>query len=230
MVRPASLPRRQQRLQALAKSHRAWIRFWAKRYAQGRPDCLEDLEQVGQIGLLSAFDRYDARRGVPFTAYARHHIRGAMRHYLRDQWPLIRIPRVQQERLAALFNCQQRLGQPLKAEQLRDELNLTTEQWDQLERARLSSRRVGLDPRELEDWAASTPALELQDSDQASRWLSWLDPREAEVLRLVVLEGLSLRTAAAQLRVSASSVRRQLQAGLAELRRRLSPASDVAGC
>ena len=212
----ASFTRRQRKLRALALTHRPWIHYWARRYANGRLDCLDDLQQVGQLGLMTAFDRYQAGRGVPFKAYARHHIRGAMQHYLRDHWPLIRIPRVQQERLAALSNSH--------------ELELTQEQWRQLEQARLSLKLIALDPGDLDALGPSTASADLEDPDQTSRWLSWLEPRQAEVLRLVVLEGVSLRRAAAQLHSSASSVRRQLHAGLAELRTRLSPASGVAEC
>jgi DNA-directed RNA polymerase specialized sigma24 family protein len=60
--------------------------------------------------------------------------------------------------------------------------------------------------------------------------LAWLEPSQARVLQLVVLEGMSLRQTAKLMQSNASAVRRQLKAGLAELRTRLSPASDVAGC
>lgn len=196
----------------------------------GRPDWLEDLQQVGQLGLFSAFDRYETKRGVPFTAYARHHIRGAMQHYLRDHAPLIRIPRTQQERLAALSHCRASLGPEASSERLRQELQLSQPQWEQLQQARLSLAWVALDPADLDACATDTESAAAQDPDQARCWLSWLEPKQAEVLRLVVLEGLSLRDTATQLHSSASSVRRRLQAGLAELRTRLSPASGAARC
>lgn len=38
----------------------------------------EDLRQEGAIGLINAVDRFDPGQGVPFRAFARLHIRGAM--------------------------------------------------------------------------------------------------------------------------------------------------------
>lgn len=56
-------------------------------------DSLDDLTQVGTIGLLKAFDAYDPKRNVLFSTYAAHHILGEIRHYLRDKNDLIRHPR-----------------------------------------------------------------------------------------------------------------------------------------
>lgn len=201
---------------ALLRTHWRWIQVLARRTAAGRGSCLEDLQQVGQLGLLKAAERYRPALGVPFTAFARRHIRGAMQHYLRDQWPLIRIPRLQQERMQALARSQH--------------LQLSDEQWQQLRQARQSSWPLALDPADLDRCAASSVEVDVAGQGEAQRWLAWLEPGQARVLQLVVLEGMSLRQTAKLMQSNASAVRRQLKAGLAELRTRLSPASDVAGC
>lgn len=43
---------------------------------------MDDLIQVGRLGLIRAANLYSESRGVPFSAYARPHIRGAILHYL----------------------------------------------------------------------------------------------------------------------------------------------------
>lgn len=53
----------------------------------------EDLVQVGFLGLLSAIERFDPSRGTPFLVFARHFIRGEIRHYLRDHASVLRRPR-----------------------------------------------------------------------------------------------------------------------------------------
>ncbi|HET9001601.1 MAG TPA: sigma-70 family RNA polymerase sigma factor, partial [bacterium] len=55
----------------------------ARRYVRaGVP--LDDLTQIGTIGLMNAVSSYDPGRGVKFEAYAYHHVAGEIRHYLRD--------------------------------------------------------------------------------------------------------------------------------------------------
>lgn len=53
----------------------------------------EDLKQVGYLGLLNAMEHFDPARGVKFTTYAGHLIRGEIQHYLRDHGDTIRKPR-----------------------------------------------------------------------------------------------------------------------------------------
>ena len=53
---------------------------------------LEDLEQVGYIGLINAFNLYNQERGVKFKTYATWLISGEIRHYIRDKHQIIKIP------------------------------------------------------------------------------------------------------------------------------------------
>ena len=53
---------------------------------------LEDLEQVGYIGLMNAFNLYNPERGVKFETYATWLISGEIRHYIRDKHQIIKIP------------------------------------------------------------------------------------------------------------------------------------------
>jgi len=64
----------------------------ARRYVRaGVP--LDDLAQIGAIGLMNAVGSFDPGRGVKFEAYAYHHIAGEIRHYLRDTVEQVRAPR-----------------------------------------------------------------------------------------------------------------------------------------
>jgi RNA polymerase sigma-B factor len=56
---------------------------------------LEDLVQVGSVGLIKAVDRYDPRRGSSLTAYAVPTIVGEIRRHLRDGTQPLRVPRAQ---------------------------------------------------------------------------------------------------------------------------------------
>ncbi|MFJ3638100.1 sigma-70 family RNA polymerase sigma factor [Streptomyces sp. NPDC090112] len=59
---------------------------------RGRGD-IEDLLQVGAVGLIKAVDRYDPIRGTPFGAFAILYIRGEMLRYLRDATWIVSVPR-----------------------------------------------------------------------------------------------------------------------------------------
>src|SRR6266550_7185020 len=68
----------------------------ARRYAH-RGERLEDLVQVGTIGLIKAVDRYEPTRGVEFAAFAVPNILGEIKRHLRDRCDPIRVPRRYQE-------------------------------------------------------------------------------------------------------------------------------------
>ena len=74
------------------------VRPIARHYAQQTGLESDDLLQVGCLGLIKAYNRYDAKRGAPFPSFAKPHIRGAILHYLRDRVGLIRLPRAVEER------------------------------------------------------------------------------------------------------------------------------------
>jgi RNA polymerase sigma-B factor len=73
----------------------------ARRYAnRGQP--LEDLIQVGSIGLIKAVDRFDLDRGVKFSTFAVPNITGEIKRYFRDKAWAVRVPRDLKERSARL--------------------------------------------------------------------------------------------------------------------------------
>jgi RNA polymerase sigma-B factor len=68
------------------------VRRLARRYV-GHGEQLDDLVQVGSIGLIKAIDRFQLDRGVDLATYAIPTIDGEIKRHLRDRaWP-VRIPR-----------------------------------------------------------------------------------------------------------------------------------------
>jgi RNA polymerase sigma-B factor len=72
------------------------VRRLARRYV-GRGEQLDDLVQVGSIGLINAIDRFQVDRGVDLATYAIPTIDGEIKRHLRDRVSPIRIPRRLQE-------------------------------------------------------------------------------------------------------------------------------------
>lgn len=79
----------------LALSYLPLVHAQARQMAGRVPPSVkaEDLEGYGMIGLLEAIDRFDLDRGIPFEAFARLRIRGAMYDYLRTLDLLPRVAR-----------------------------------------------------------------------------------------------------------------------------------------
>lgn len=65
----------------------------ARSFARRSSDPVEDIVQVGSIGLLKAVDLYLQGKSTSFKTYATYLITGEIRHYLRDKTSMIRAPR-----------------------------------------------------------------------------------------------------------------------------------------
>ncbi len=80
----------------LVVAHLNLARFLAVKFAN-RGEPLDDLVQVGTVGLLKAIDRFDVDRGVEFTTYATPTIVGEIKRYFRDKGWAVKVPRRLQE-------------------------------------------------------------------------------------------------------------------------------------
>lgn len=223
---PHRSPDRLQLRNQRVAEHFSLVRSVARHYAACTRERRDDLQQVAALGLIRAAERYDNSSQVPFAAFARPHIRGAVLHYLRDVAPLLRMSRRMQERAQQLNRqCREALPALLLAE------------LEGFER----ERRVELLPPWL---LQNTPAqgLELfsqdglaeretaEERDNAMAALRRLNQRQRQVVEAVVLRGQTLRTVGRSLGISAATVHRVLHQALEELRRQLSPSSGAPAC
>lgn len=80
----------------LVELHLPLVQHLARRY-RDRGEPLEDLVQVGTIGLIKAVDRFETERGVEFSTYATPTIVGEIKRHFRDKRWAIRVPRRLQE-------------------------------------------------------------------------------------------------------------------------------------
>ena len=80
----------------LVMYHQRLVRSIAARFL-GAGEAIEDLIQVGNIGLINALDRYDPAQGTRFSTYATPTILGEIKRYFRDKTSSIKVPRWLQE-------------------------------------------------------------------------------------------------------------------------------------
>ena len=85
------------------------VRVLAQRFAYSGEQ-LEDLTQVGAVGLIKAVDRYDPTRGSSLRAYAVPTVLGELRRHLRDRTQPLRVPRREGEQHVIVHSV------PLEAE------------------------------------------------------------------------------------------------------------------
>lgn len=254
--RPAAQATSVQARNRRVEQYRALVRPIALHYHHRSPEPLDDLIQVGLMGLLRAAELYRPATATPFEAFARPHIRGALLHYLRDVALPIRLPRrldEQRQQLARLrgewFATHHR---PATEAELRRQLGLSQDRWQQLMAAERLVRLPSLEALQMEVDRDGTHELATGVISQGAgpshhdhgpgEAPAVLLARLEEPLRLVVekvvLGGWSYRRTAAALKVSPMTVQRRLHKGLAELRgwllspevQRHPAASAVPGC
>jgi RNA polymerase sigma-B factor len=88
------------------------VRFAAGRF-RTRSEPLEDIVQVGTIGLIKAIDRFDIEREVEFPTFAMPTILGEIKRFFRDTTWSVRVPRRLQELRLRLAKASEELGQKL---------------------------------------------------------------------------------------------------------------------
>jgi len=101
---PEDDPKRSRVRDQLVEMHLPLVEYLARRFA-GRGEPLDDLVQVGTIGLIKAVDRFDTERGVEFSTYATPTVVGEIKRHFRDKGWTVRVPRRLQELRASLSSA-----------------------------------------------------------------------------------------------------------------------------
>ncbi|MFF1794486.1 RNA polymerase sigma factor SigF [Kitasatospora sp. NPDC058263] len=88
------------------------VRYASARF-RSRNEPMEDIVQVGTIGLIKAIDRFDPNRGVEFPTFAMPTVVGEIKRFFRDTSWSVRVPRRLQELRLALTKAGDDLAQKL---------------------------------------------------------------------------------------------------------------------
>jgi len=186
---------------------------------------IEDLIQVGLIGLLKAVEDYQSDSGAVFSTYATIRIRGAMLDELRGRdW----LPRSVQRDLgrvaAAIEKVEQRVGRPASEKEIADELDMNLEDYRVLAGELACARISQLDEAELppgDDEPAEQVAEETRRTALANA-ITTLPEKEGLMLSLYYSDGLNLKEIGLVLGVSESRVSQIHGQAVARLKSKLS--------
>ncbi|MCT9011893.1 sigma-70 family RNA polymerase sigma factor, partial [Streptomyces rhizosphaerihabitans] len=85
------------------------VQFAASRFRSRGQDEMEDIVQVGTIGLIKAIDRFELSREVEFTSFAVPYIVGEIKRFFRDTTWAVHVPRRLQEARVALAKATEEL-------------------------------------------------------------------------------------------------------------------------
>ena len=207
------------------------VQFVARRFA-GRGEPLEDLVQVGTIGLIKAVDRFDLERGVEFSTYATPTIVGEIKRHFRDKGWAIRVPRRLQElRLsigAATSELTQTLGHTPTVAEIAAHIEVSEDEvLEGLEGAQAYSTSsidapVGDDsdsPMLADRLGDEDPGIEtIEYRESLKPLLASLPSRERRILALRFFHGMTQSEIAEEVGVSQMHVSRLLTKSLTTLR------------
>jgi RNA polymerase sigma-B factor len=210
------------------------VRTIARHFAH-RGELLEDLVQVGCIGLIEAIDRFDCERGDDLAAFAIPTIRGEIRNHLRDRSTLVRVPRRFSELELALRPSRERLRTRLCRSPTISELarEAGVRESDVAEAVRSESVRMprslssaGERPDLLDHLGAFAPDLDLSD-DRLLLAVGFraLGQRERRILHLRYWEDLSQAEIAREVGLSQVQVSRLIRTSLERMRGALESSS-----
>jgi RNA polymerase sigma-B factor len=213
----------------LVARHLPLVRQLARRYSY-TSEPLDDLVQVGSVGLLHALSRYDAHVGSSFKAYAVPTILGELRRHFRDTAWSVHLPRSLQERTrsvqTAISALQSSLGRSPTISEIAERIDATSEQVIEAMEARLAYRVESLDapaePGDERDQWRRAGAVDggfdtAEKSAFLSRALNALPERERHLVRLRFEEDLSQSEIGRRLGVSQMHVSRLLRRALARM-------------
>ncbi len=221
----------------LVMSHMNLVRFLANKF-KNRGEPLDDLMQVGYLGLLKAIDRFDPERGLEFTTYATPTIMGEIKRHFRDKGWSVRVPRRLQELSAKVNQATDTLTAQLqrspKVEEIAEYLDATVD--DVLEAMESSSAYSSV-PLEAPSGSDADDAPSVidryvtEDSDLAftddrlvlEEALRDFSPREREIIELRFLKGMTQIEIAQKLGISQVQVSRLLRRTLKKVQDKIDP-------
>jgi RNA polymerase sigma-B factor len=226
----------------LIERYMSLVRSLARRYAY-RGEQLDDLVQIGAIGLIKAIDRFDLERGVELTTYATPNIIGEIKRHFRDKGWSVRVPRglqelnVQVSKLIEQLTVQ--LGRSPTIPELAKAAGVEEEQvLEAIESGRAyssvslstgggSDEDGELDP--LESLGTIEHEYEVsEDRAMLAPGFKVLDERERKILHLRFFSGLTQSQIAAEIGISQMHVSRLIRRSLEKIREEIAEESEVA--
>ncbi|WP_405989696.1 RNA polymerase sigma factor SigF [Streptomyces sp. NBC_00986] len=209
------------------------VRYAASRFRSRGQDEMEDIVQVGTIGLIKAIDRFELSREVEFTSFAVPYIVGEIKRFFRDTSWAVHVPRRLQEARIQLAKATEelrsRLGRTPTVKELSQLMCLSEEEVNEARLASNGYSSASLDAAisSSDDGEAALAdfiglddnALELvEDFNALAPLIAELDDRERHIIHMRFVDELTQAQIGEHLGVSQMHVSRLISRTLAKLR------------
>lgn len=213
---------------ALIERHLPLVTFMARKFAD-RSEPLDDLIQVGTIGLIKAIDRFEISKGFEFSTFATPTIVGEIKRHFRDKTWAVRVPRRLQELGASVTKVTNELTQKLDRsptpKEIAKHLGITVDEVAEALESNSAYSTISLDitsdtSTSIRDtFGALDEALEgVEYRESLKPLLAQLEDREKRILQMRFFENLSQSQIATELGISQMHVSRILNKVLSHLR------------
>jgi RNA polymerase sigma-B factor len=218
----------------LVELNLALVKFAASRF-RSRSEPMEDIIQVGTIGLIKAIDRFELSRGVEFPTFAMPTIVGEIKRFFRDTSWSVRVPRRLQELRLDLAKAGDELAQKLDRAptvgELAERLGLSREEVVEGMAASNAYTAASLDAQPEEDDAEGALADRIGYEDHGIEGIEYVESlkpliaglpsRDRKILSLRFVVGMTQSEIGDELGISQMHVSRLLSRTLVKLRKGL---------
>ncbi|GAA2055591.1 MULTISPECIES: RNA polymerase sigma factor SigF [Streptomyces] len=215
----------------LVELNLALVKFAASRF-RSRSEPMEDIVQVGTIGLIKAIDRFEADRGVEFPTFAMPTIIGEIKRFFRDTSWSVRVPRRLQELRLDLAKAGDELAQQLDRSptvaELAERLKISEDEVVEGMAASNAYTASSLDAQPEEDDAEGALADRIGYEDNGLEGIEYveslkpliaeLSPRDRKILSLRFVANMTQSEIGEELGISQMHVSRLLARTLRRLR------------
>ncbi|MBP2404135.1 RNA polymerase sigma factor SigF [Streptomyces syringium] len=215
---------------ALIEANLPLVRYAAARF-RSRNEPMEDVVQVGTIGLINAIDRFDPDRGVQFPTFAMPTVVGEIKRYFRDNVRTVHVPRRLHELWVQVNGASEDLtvlhGRSPTTAEIAERLKIGEDEVLACIEAGRSYHATSLEaaqegdglPGLLDRLGYEDPALAgVEHRDLVRHLLVQLPEREQRILLLRYYSNLTQSQISAELGVSQMHVSRLLSRSFARLR------------
>ncbi|MEW1642708.1 SigB/SigF/SigG family RNA polymerase sigma factor [Streptomyces sp. NPDC091219] len=211
------------------------VRYAAARFRSRSNNEMEDIVQVGTIGLIKAIDRFELSRQVEFTSFAVPYIVGEIKRFFRDTSWAVHVPRRLQEARVELAKATEelrsRLGRTPTTCELSELMCLSEEEVIEARKASNGYTSSSLDAALSSDAGAEgetvladvigedDPGMELVDDlSSLAPLIAQLDERERQIIHMRYVEECTQAEIGERLGISQMHVSRLISRMLRRLR------------
>ncbi|WP_228991027.1 RNA polymerase sigma factor SigF [Streptomyces sp. DH8] len=218
----------------LVELNLALVKFAASRF-RSRSEPMEDIVQVGTIGLIKAIDRFELSRGVEFPTFAMPTIVGEIKRFFRDTSWSVRVPRRLQELRLDLAKAGDELAQRLDraptVAELSERLGITQDEVVEGMSASNAYTASSLDAKPEDDDGESALSDRIGYEDNGLEGIEYVESlkpliaalpaRDRMILSLRFVSNMTQSEIGEELNISQMHVSRLLSRTLAKLRKGL---------